>query len=96
VTFDNKMPVQHAALLLQYDTTLAVIDKLAEPPELTREEYWREVMHRHAHRMANQDAGSAWKYRRAGRRESKPWGNTTRQERYSRWPQHPDPAPQPG
>jgi hypothetical protein len=52
-----------------YGTTLAVIDKKAEPPDLTREEYWREVVHRHAHRMANQDAGSTWKYRRAGRRE---------------------------
>ena len=69
VTFDNKMPVEHAALLIPYGTTLAVVDKKAEPPDLTREEYWREVIHRHAHRMANQEPGSAWRYRRAGRRE---------------------------
>jgi len=30
------MPVHHAALLIQYGTTLAVIDKKAEPPDLTR------------------------------------------------------------
>jgi hypothetical protein len=69
VTFDNKMPVEHAALLIGYGTTLAVVDKDAEPPDLTRDEYWREVIHRHAHRMANQEPGSAWIYRRAGRRK---------------------------
>jgi hypothetical protein len=68
VTFDNRMPLQHAALLAQYKTTLAVVDKDAEPAELTREEYWREVIHRHAHRMAEQDPGSQFKYRRRARR----------------------------
>ena len=69
ITFDNKMPVQHAALLIRYATTLAVVDKDGQPLELTREEYWREVIHRHAHRMANQEPGSAWKYNLRGRRE---------------------------
>ena len=68
VTFDHKMFVQHAALLRRYGTTLAVVDKNAQPSELTREEYWREVIHRHTHRFAYQDAGSGWRYRRGGRR----------------------------
>jgi hypothetical protein len=67
VTFDHKMPVQHAALIEQYETTLAVIDKDRQPPELTREEYWRDIIHRQAHRFTEQDAGSGWRYRRQGR-----------------------------
>jgi hypothetical protein len=68
VTFDNRLPVQHATLIARYGTTLAIIDKDAQPPDLTREEYWREVIHRHAHRMAHQDAGSRFKYTRRQRR----------------------------
>jgi hypothetical protein len=69
VTFDNKMPTEHAALIAQYQTTLAVVDKDAAPPDLTLYEYWREVIHRHAHKCVNQAAGAGWKYRRAGRRQ---------------------------
>lgn len=68
VTFDNKLSLQHAGLVSQYGTTLAVIDKDAQPPDLNREEYWREVIHRHAHRMAHQDARSAFIYNRRRRR----------------------------
>jgi hypothetical protein len=68
VTFDNRLPLQHAALVARYGTTLAVIDKAAQPDDLTREEYWREVIHRHAHRMAHQEAGSQFKYSRRQRR----------------------------
>jgi hypothetical protein len=58
ITFDHKMQVEHRGLLDKYGTTLAVVDKRAEPPEMTREEYWREVIHRHAHRIVNQTAGT--------------------------------------
>jgi len=68
VTFDNKMPLQHAALIARHKTTLALVDKDAQPPELTREKYWREVIHRHAHRMAEQEPGSRFKYTRRQRR----------------------------
>ena len=68
VTFDNKLPLQHASLIARYGTTLAIIDKDAQPPDLNREEYWREVIHRHAHRMADQAAGSQFKYNRRQRR----------------------------
>jgi hypothetical protein len=66
VTFDNKLPL-HSALLTRYGTTLAIIDKNAQPADLTREEYWREVIHRHAHRMAQQDSGSKFRYTRRQR-----------------------------
>ena len=68
VTFDNKMPLEHRSLIDALGTTLAVIDKDDRPPERTTEEYWRDVIHRHANRFADQDAGSLWKYRRAARR----------------------------
>jgi len=67
VTFDNKLPRQHADLIAQYGTTLAVVDKDAQPSDLNREEYWREVIHRHAHRMAAQAAESRFKYNRRQR-----------------------------
>ncbi len=67
VTFDNKLPIQHASLIARYGTTLAIIDKNAQPSDLNREEYWREAIHRHAHRMADQAAGSRFKYNRRRR-----------------------------
>lgn len=68
VTYDNEMVVRHAALLDAYQTTLAVIDRRGwEPSGLTQEEYWREVIHRHAHRFANQPVGTIIKYRCSNR-----------------------------
>lgn len=58
VTFDNKMAIEHRALLDQHGTTLAVVDKLGRPAHLTAEQYWRDVIHRHAHRIASQPAGT--------------------------------------
>lgn len=55
VTF---VPIQWSALIARYGTTLAIIDKDAQPPYVNREEHWREVIHRHAHGMAEQDPGS--------------------------------------
>jgi hypothetical protein len=68
VTFDNKMPVEHRALLDHYGTTLAVVASDAIPEGLTFEQYWRDVIHRHAHRFAAQSAGTMFRYRQAGRR----------------------------
>jgi hypothetical protein len=67
VTYDNAMPLAHGPDLTEHGITLAIIDKKAVPPELTTEQYWREVIHRHAHRFASQDPGSWWKYRCSGR-----------------------------
>jgi len=61
------MPTEHAALLDKYDTTLAVVDKDNLPPHLTLEEFWRDVIHRHAHRFADQAPGSRYRYRQRGR-----------------------------
>jgi hypothetical protein len=63
VTYDNDMPTRHRADLLKRASTLAVIDSKANKRGLTREEYTREVVHRWAHRMANQAPGSRFRYR---------------------------------
>jgi hypothetical protein len=67
VTYDNKMPVEHCLLLERHGTTLAVVDKDAVPDQLTLEQYWRDVIHRHAHRCATQAEASLFKYRQNGR-----------------------------
>jgi hypothetical protein len=67
VTFDNRMPTRHRADLVKRKTTLALIDSKSDRRGLTREEYTREVIHRSAHRMANQPQGSRYKYRLSGR-----------------------------
>lgn len=69
VTYDNAMPTEHAIVLCECGTTLAVIDKdgLARTG-LTEEQYWREVIHRHAHTFAAQDAATIFKYRCSSRR----------------------------
>jgi hypothetical protein len=68
VTYDNKMAVEHRLLLERHGTTLAVVDKDAVRDRLTLEQYWRDVIHRHAHRFATQANASLFKYRQNGRR----------------------------
>jgi hypothetical protein len=58
ITYDNKMPIEHRALLDGHQTTLAVVSKTGRPGHLSLEQYWRDVIHRHAHRCASQTAGS--------------------------------------
>lgn len=72
VTFDNAMPLEHADLLRSLSITLAVIAAGDRPIGRTLEQYWREVIHRHAHRVASQAAGSCWRYRQTGRRRIGP------------------------
>jgi hypothetical protein len=62
VTYDNKMWIEHRGILDHFGTTLAVIDKKARPARLTVEQYWRDVIHHHAHRFAVQAEGSGFKY----------------------------------
>lgn len=69
VTYDNAMPVVHAADLQAHDITLAVLDKEGRPPNLTVEQYWRDVIHRFAHQMGDQAKGSWCKYRLTTRRQ---------------------------
>jgi hypothetical protein len=68
VTYDQKMAVEHRVLLDRYGTTLAVVDKRSRPEDLTLEQYWRDVIHRHAHRFAVQSAGTRLTYRQRGGR----------------------------
>jgi hypothetical protein len=71
VTYDNKMAVVHRDSILKRGSTLAVIDSKGNRGGRRVEEYKREVIHRWAHRMASQKAGSRFKYNRQGRREIK-------------------------
>jgi hypothetical protein len=62
------MPEEHGALLKLYGTTVAIIDKKGlDRSGLTLEEYWREVIHRHAHLFVRQEPGSIVKYRCSSR-----------------------------
>ena len=68
VTYDNAMPLVHADDLKEHDITLAVVDKEGVPPNLTVEQYWRDVIHRFAHQMGEQVKATWWKYRATTRR----------------------------
>ena len=72
ITFDHKMPVEHRELLDGYGTTLAVVSKTGRPVHLTLEAYWRDVIHRHAHRLATQPDGARLIYGQLGRRRIEP------------------------
>jgi hypothetical protein len=65
VTWDNKMHLSHAEALRHFGLTLAVVDKYAQRGDLSEEEYYREVVHRFAHRIVFQKAGAVVKYSRA-------------------------------
>lgn len=65
VTWDNKMHLSHAETLRHFGVTLAVIDRYAQRGDLSEEEYYREVIHRWAHRIVFQKAGVVVKYSRA-------------------------------
>jgi hypothetical protein len=69
ITFDNKMPTRHRADLLKRNSTLAIIDSRADRKGLTREQYTREVVHRWAHRIANQRPGERFKWSLSGRKK---------------------------
>lgn len=65
IAWDNKMHLSHAETLAHFGLTLAVIDKKADRGDLTEEEYYREVIHRWAHRMVFQREGVVMRYSRA-------------------------------
>jgi hypothetical protein len=66
VTYDNKMVVEHEAVIRECRTTLAVIDSKTRGRQgdaLAEDEYTSEVIHRHAHRFVEQPLGTRFKYR---------------------------------
>jgi hypothetical protein len=67
VSFDNKMPTRHRPDLIRRKSTVAYIDSKAPRAGRNREQYTREVIHKWAHRMANQAPGTLYKYRLNGR-----------------------------
>jgi len=68
VTYDNKLPTQHAELIYNQRITVAVISRSGPPPELTLPQYLRDVVHRHVHRFVVQEPGTAWRYTTGARR----------------------------
>ena len=62
VAWDNKMHLSHAQALDHFKMTLAVVDQGAKRGDLSEEEYYREVIHRWAHRMAVQVPGTVVRY----------------------------------
>ena len=69
VTYDNNMPLEHPEILRDCNTTLAIIDKKhLAATGLTEEQYWREVIHRHTHRIAEQPRATIFLYRCSDKR----------------------------
>ena len=68
VTFDNKLTAEHAADIRDGPISVAVIDAGGRPDDLSFDTYQRDVVHRHAHRFVDQDAGTAYRYRATARR----------------------------
>ncbi len=64
VVWDNKLPRGHREELLHFRLTVAVVDRYGDRGGLNDEEYYRDVVHRHAHRIVVQPWGSVWKYNR--------------------------------
>jgi hypothetical protein len=67
VAWDSKMALSHRSELDHFGITLAVVDRYANRGGLNDEQYYRDVIHRHAHRMGTQLAGSLFKYNRTRR-----------------------------
>jgi hypothetical protein len=65
VTFDNKMVQVHTAELRRYRNALAIVDSKGDRGGLYEHEYYRDVIHRWAHRMAAQREGMLRKYTRS-------------------------------
>jgi hypothetical protein len=68
VTNDNKLPVEHADEIRDGPVAVAVVDSSVRPEDLTVDQYRREVVHRHAHRFVEQEAGTVFRYRATARR----------------------------
>jgi hypothetical protein len=70
VTGDDHMPQEHGHLLARWDLTVAVID----PQRFglyTQEQWKHEVIHRWAHKMQEQERGTAYRY--SARSGGRPW-----------------------
>jgi hypothetical protein len=68
VTVDDDMLTEHEVPIQRRAPTLAIIDMRAKPDSLSDAEYHRDVIHRHVHRMIEQEPESIYGYRRGRRR----------------------------
>jgi len=63
---DDHMPEEHADEVACYDATLAIIDPLT-PDGYERDQFERDVVHKWAHRMQEQEQGTVYRYTVRGR-----------------------------
>src|SRR5690348_13927003 len=61
ITADDHMPADHAEVIAAHGLIIATIEPLAEDRE--DDSYEREVVHRWAHRMHEQESGTIVRYR---------------------------------
>lgn len=73
VTGDDHMPEEHGHLVARWSLTLAIVDPVV-PGSHTKETWKREVVHRWAHKMQEQERGTVYRYAAAsgGRRWTRP------------------------
>lgn len=70
VTADDAMPSEHGEVILRLTVTIATLHPAWQDTGLEQEDYKREVVHRWAHRMVEQDRGEIRRYSPAAHR---PW-----------------------
>lgn len=68
VTSDDRMPLTHGPLVAELQITLATLDGRWERHTDDQEAYKRDVVHRWAHVMADQEAGHIRRYSPKGHR----------------------------
>jgi hypothetical protein len=61
VTLDDNLPADHREMLAATRVTVAIVDP-QKPPGLKEKEWQYEVIHRWAHQMASQRAGTVRRY----------------------------------
>ena len=68
ITADLDMLVEHDAVIRRLRLTLAIIDLRGKPDTLGADAYTRDVIHRHLHRIVEQEPHSIYAYRQTRRR----------------------------
>jgi predicted nuclease of predicted toxin-antitoxin system len=67
VTADDHLPEDHAEMVASYKPTLAIIEPGEDIPDELQDAYEREIVHRWAHLMHEQESGTVLRYRLNGR-----------------------------
>jgi hypothetical protein len=68
ITADIDMLIEEDSAIQRLRPTLAIVDLQGQPDTLNANAYTRDVIHRHAHRIVEQEPQSIYVYRRPRRR----------------------------